>query len=273
MKTQFSEKIPPVSERLEILSHVPEAPLKQTPLLFVHGAYVGAWCWEEHFLPWFAAHGWSSFALSLSGHGNSHRRDELDQLSLDTYVEDLAEVIATLPTPPVLIGHSMGGMVIQKYLELANAPAVVLLSSVPPQGLMNSALGVLFTTPHLLADLNRIMGGGEPSVDSLREAMFHQPITTETLERYWSLSQPESHRAIWDMTLYNLPHPARAERPPMLILGGEYDRLITPSQVQMTGATWGVNPEIFPGMGHGLMLERSWEKVALRIHEWLSARD
>ncbi|MCL2644294.1 MAG: alpha/beta hydrolase [Betaproteobacteria bacterium] len=236
------------------------------PILFIHGAYAAAWCWEEHFLPWFAQRGWAAHAVSLSGHGRSRGRDNLDRLGIDHYVADIIETVATMPTPPILVGHSMGGMVIQKYLEQAAAPAVVLMASVPPQGLIYSALGLFFTAPQLLIDLNRIMGGGEPSVDSLRQTLFYQPVSADKLHRYWKLSQPESHRAVWDMTLfYNLPDTSRAYRPPMLVLGAQYDRLISPGQVEMTANAYGIQPEIFLNMGHAMMLERSWEKVATRI--------
>ncbi|MDR3086551.1 MAG: lysophospholipase [Azoarcus sp.] len=257
-----------------MLSYPPPSGIaaRRTQLLFVHGAYVGAWCWEEHFLPWFAQQGWIAHAFSFSGHGRSRGRVDLDNLSIDQYVNDLTEVIERLPAPPVLIGHSMGGMVVQKYLERAAAPAVVLMASVPPQGLIGSALGMLFTSPQLLIDLNRIMGGGEPSVGSLREALFYQPVAADKIERYWNQSQPESHRALWDMTLYNLPHPSRIHKPPMLVLGGQYDRLISPHQVQMTANAYGCTPEIFPNMGHGMMLEQQWEKVAIRIADWLSTQ-
>jgi len=239
------------------------------PILFVHGAYAGAWCWEERFLPWFARRGWAVHAVSLSGHGRSQGRDDLDRLNIDHYVADLIETIDTLPVPPILIGHSMGGMVVQKYLERAAAPAVVLMASVPPQGLIYSALGLFFTAPQLLTDLNRIMGGGEPSANSLRDVLFHQPISTDKLQYYWKLFQPESLRAIWDMTFYNLPNTSRIYRPPMLVLGAQYDRLISPGQVEMTAKAYGIRPEIFRNMGHAMMLEQGWEKVAARIDEWL----
>lgn len=256
---------------LEVLCHTPAGTPRHRPLLFIHGAYVGAWCWEEHFLPWFAARGWPAYAVSLSGHGASRQREYLDSYSIADYVDDVAEVIAKLPEAPVLIGHSMGGMVVQKYLERHSAPAAVLLASVPPQGLMGSAMGLMFSRPHLLTDLNRIMGGGEIQADSLREALFHQPVDEATLLRYYQLSQPESHRAIWDMTLFNLAVPMLMNRPPLLVLGAEYDNLIPPDQVRMTAATYGVPASIFPGMGHGLMLEQDWEQVARRIDEWAGA--
>lgn len=257
---------------LEVLVRSPEGvPTRANPLLFVHGAYTGAWCWDEYFLPYFAARGYSSYALSLSGHGHSRRRGLLDSFSIGDYVADVQEVIAALPAPPVLIGHSMGGMVVQKYLEQGEVPAAVLLCSVPPQGLMSSAFGLMFNKPGVLADLNRMMGGGPPDLDSIREALFHQPVEPERLLRYAKLSQPESHRAIWDMTLFNLPHVSRMHRPPLLVLGAEHDHLIAPSQVQMTASTYETESHIFPGMGHGVMLERDWETVAAHIADWLDS--
>lgn len=243
--------------------------IQDTPLLFVHGAYTAAWCWEEHFLDWFADQGYFSYALSLSGHGASRGRSQLDSFSINDYVKDVAEVVTALPTPPVLIGHSMGGFVVQKYLEQQLAPAAVLMSSVPPQGLMSSMFGLMFQKPGMLADLNRLMTGGRMAVESLREAMFAQPIDAADLQRFLRSAQMESHRAIWDMTLFNLPQPARVNRTPMLILGAERDHLIPASLVHMTAMTYGLEAEIFPGLGHGMMLEQDWQTVAERIHGWL----
>ena len=137
---------------LEVICRAPAGAARPTPLLFVHGAYTAAWCWDENFLPWFAEQGYAAYAVSLSGHGASRGRAYLDSFSIADYVADVAEVADKLPSPPVLIGHSMGGMVIQKYLEKFSVPGAVLMSSVPPQGLLGSAFGLAFSKPHLLGD-------------------------------------------------------------------------------------------------------------------------
>ena len=259
---------------LEVLTHVPATRSRKhkTPLLFIHGAYTAAWCWEEHFLPYFAGQGYTSHALSLSGHGGSRGRKRLDSFGINDYIKDVAEVVAALPAPPVLIGHSMGGFVVQKYLEEQQAPAAVMMCSAPPQGLMSAAFGMIFQKPGLMSDLNSVMSGGRVSVETIREALFAQPIAAEDLLRFLRLSQSESHRAIWDMTLFNLPHPSRVKNTPLLVLGGELDQLIPPSLVEMTARTYSVAAEIFPGMGHGLMLERDWQIVAKRIQSWFTER-
>ncbi len=259
---------------LELLSHAPPAKSRKhkTPLLFIHGAYTAAWCWAEHFLPFFAAQGYLSYALSLSGHGASRGRRHLDSFGINDYISDVAEVVADLPVPPVLVGHSMGGFVVQKYLEKHQAPAAVLMCAAPPQGLMSAAFGLMFQKPGLMSDLNSVRSGGRVSVETLRQALFAQPIAAEDLRRYLRLSQSESHRAIWDMTLFNLPHPSRVNNTPLLVLGGELDQLIPASLVEMTARTYSVEAELFPGMGHGLMLERDWRIVAGRIHSWLTEK-
>lgn len=265
MKTRFGD--------IELITRSPTGPARATPLLFIHGAYTGAWCWDEHFLPFFAEAGYVAHALSLRGHGRSAGRQHLDSLGIADYVADAVAVAEGLGGAPALIGHSMGGMVVQKYLERAEAPAAALLAAVPPQGLWSSALGLAFSKPGLMRELNALLSGGRVALESLREALFAQPVGSDELLRYFRLMQPESHRALWDMTLFDLPQPHRMHRPPLLVLGGEHDHLIPASQVALTARTYGVQAEIIPGMGHGLMLERDWERVARRLLAWFDALD
>jgi pimeloyl-ACP methyl ester carboxylesterase len=258
------------SDQLEILSAIPKSKLhKSTPLLFVHGAYSAAWCWQENFLGFFAAAGFPSYAVSLSGHGKSRGRRMLDHLSIDDYVRDVEEAANGLRSPPVLIGHSMGGFVVQKALERRVAPAAVLMCAVPPQGLMASAVGLMFSKPALLTELNNVLKGSGASRQALKEALFAQPVSDEDLNRYFHLSQLESHRALWDMAMFNLPQTHRIKRTPLKIIGAQCDHLILPSLVKMTARSYATEAEIFPGMGHGLMLERDWQSPAQSILDYL----
>ena len=256
-------------EQHEVLVRAPAGAANATPLLFVHGAYTAAWCWEENFLPYFAEAGYAAYAVSLSGHGATPGRSHLDSFSINDYVRDVAAVAAALPAPPVLIGHSMGGFVVQKYLEDHAAPGAVLMCAVPPQGLLSAGLGMMLSKPDMMRDLNNLLSGGKASLETLRDALFAQPVSLEDLKRFYKGSQSESHRAIWDMSLFGMPRTARVKRTPLLVQGAELDHLIPASLVQMTARTYGVAAHIFDGMGHGLMLERDWQKPARQILEWL----
>lgn len=260
----------PRPARLEVLSaRARTATPLGPPLLFVHGAYTAAWCWAEHFLPFFAAAGYDAHALSLSGHGASRGRRYLDSFSINDYARDVAEVADALDAAPVLIGHSMGGFVVQKYLEEHVAPGAVLMCSVPPQGLLGSAMNMLMRRPDMLRDLGNLLGGGGAGRQTMRAALFAQPVDDLMLERCFRHSQSESHRALWDMSLFNLPDIRRVARTPLLVLGAGEDHIIAPELVRQTGDAYGCPAELFPGLGHGLMLERDWRLPAQRILDWL----
>ena len=115
--------------KLDVISRFPAGSRHPTPLLFIHGALHGAWCWDAHFLGYFAHHGYAAHAVNLRGHGNSEGRAGLRWVRIADFVEDVAQTVGQLPSAPILIGHSMGGFIIQKYLEDHNVPAAVLLSS------------------------------------------------------------------------------------------------------------------------------------------------
>jgi pimeloyl-ACP methyl ester carboxylesterase len=71
--------------RLEILECRPSCKRSDLRLLFVHGISAGAWVCNEHFLPYFAAAGFASFAVSLRGHGESGGRQRLPFHQQGTY--------------------------------------------------------------------------------------------------------------------------------------------------------------------------------------------
>ena len=119
---------------LEVVTKAPESTAHSTPILFVHGMWHAAWCWAEHFLPYFARRGYRCYALSLRGHGSSDGHKRLRWTSLTDYVSDVRQVVRRIQPALALVGHSMGGMVVQEMLELNGAPAAVLLASAPPGG-------------------------------------------------------------------------------------------------------------------------------------------
>jgi len=135
---------------LEIISREPEEQRFATPLLFVHGTGHGAWCWDEHFLPFFAARGFSAHAVSLRGHGKSDIRGKLKWVSVANYVDDVFRAASRLPAKPVVIGHSLGGLVVQKYLEKHSAPAAILVAPSPSEGMFLSGLKLQLKNPWLM---------------------------------------------------------------------------------------------------------------------------
>jgi len=254
---------------LEVFSCLPEKPSSRPPVLFIHGAFAGGWMWTETFMPFLAKAGYPCHALSLRGHGGSQGLDQIDWHSINDYIADVTTIVDWLGTAPVLIGHSMGGFIVQKYLEHHDVPGAALVCSVPPQGLIAAQFHLMFQKPQLFMDINRIMGGNYPDTEVLKEALFAGEIDKTMLAAWLDRMQPESHRALWDMSMFNLPNLQAMHRPPMLILGAELDVLVPAFLVQTTAQTYGLPAHIFRNMGHAVTHEKEWPLVAATLRDWL----
>lgn len=259
--------------RLEILSKKPIAPSPKPPLLFVHGAWHGAWCWDAHFLDFFANHGYPSYALSLRGHGGSEGREGLRKARIADYADDLTQAVRQCSSPPVVIGHSMGGFVLQKFLEDNSIPAAVLMASVPPRGVLRTTLRLAARHPAVFLRVN-VGRSLYPFVETsalARESLFSESAPEAEVERYSRLLQDESYPAFLDMLVFDLPKPGKVTTP-ILVLGGAGDRLFSPGEVEATARAYGAEAFVLPDIAHDMMLEREWEVPATKILSWLTGR-
>lgn len=253
---------------LEVISRTAAERRHDRPLLLVHGAWHGAWCWDEGFMARLADAGFDVHALSLRGHGGSPGRERLRWLSTSDYVQDVLAVAGSLPSPPVLVGHSMGGWVVQRLLRDHPAPGAVLLAPAPVAGIGGFTGRVARRFPGRFARFTLTMSAW-PVVE------------TPELARYWFLSdeapddvarrhhaqlQDESFRVAMEMLL--LPMRPQRMGTPVLVLAGERDRVFSVAEEERTARAYGVPLEVFPGMAHDMMLDPGWEAVADRVAAW-----
>ncbi|WAJ43210.1 alpha/beta fold hydrolase [Mycobacterium sp. Aquia_216] len=257
---------------LEVIEKGPGRDSAKPPVLFVHGAWHGAWCWDEYFLDFFAEKGYRTVALSLRGHGNSTAPRSMRWCSIADFVDDVEAVANGLPERPVVVGHSLGGFVVQKYLESHHAPAAVLLASAPPSGITGFLLRRFKRHPwHTAAALARTRSlrgvGGTPEL--ARETFFSASTPDADVARYTALLCEEyAVRIASDMVWQSLPKPHLVTAP-LLVLGADEDVCFTRQEVHSTAAAYRTEAEFFPNMSHDMMLDPGWASVADRIHRWL----
>jgi pimeloyl-ACP methyl ester carboxylesterase len=261
---------------LELFRQQPEGDpqsIHPTPLLFVHGAWHDSWCWQERFLPYFVQHGYTSYTFDQRGHGKSEGGKRLRWTGIANYVADVEQITRQLDRSPVLIGHSMGGLVVQKYLEAHQSPAAVLLASVPPSGVLRTTLSIARRHPLAFLKANATLQlypiVGTPA--RTREAFFPRDMPDEEIQRYFTHIQNESYRAFLDMMVFSLPRPKRVKTP-VLVLGAECDTIFTPNEVRATARAYQTEATIFPMMAHDMMLGHGWQDVAEYILRWLNER-
>lgn len=256
------------------------------PLLFIHGASHGAWCFAENFLPWFASRGHHCFAVSFRGHGTSSDQSACS----DTYAQsndDLAHVIASLPHPPVLIAHSMGGFFGQRYLvELADKQQVPPLAGV----VMLASASLTACIPnmewwhaqqssmHAVKVIWWMMTSAVvKNASADKEMLFSQDLPDTDFARYYE--QLRSGRQALPANFKELrgflpkaeacAEAAKQLPIPIGVMIAGDDAVIMRHQVEANAAYFGVQPIVLEGVAHDLMLDTRWEQAAQTLHTWL----
>ncbi|CAA7055606.1 unnamed protein product [Microthlaspi erraticum] len=260
------------------------------PLVFVHGSYHAAWCWAEHWLPFFSSSGFDSYAISLLGQGESDEPLGVVAGTLETHASDIADFIESnlSSSPPVLIGHSFGGLIVQYYLanivnkqslgsenafpELSGA---VLVCSVPPSGNSGLVLRYLFSKPVAAFKVTLSLAAKrfQTSIPLCRETFFSSSMDDQLVQRYQDLMKESSRMPLFDLRKLNasLPVPKPMENSTkVLVLGAKDDFIVDDEGLMETGRFYDVEPVCIQGVAHDMMLDCSWEKGAKVLLQWLS---
>ena len=258
---------------LEVIAKGSATEAHPVPMLFVHGGWHGEWCWDEHFLDFFSDRGFRAAAVSLRGHGKSAMPKALNACSIRDYVEDVRTAADGLSGSPVIVGHSMGGYVVQKYLESEKAPAGVLMASAPPQGSTSASLRMMRRHPWAVLKTNTF-GETHDVVRTPRLARAHlfcRHTPQNIVDSCTTRLQPESALAMKQMMSRRRIRPELVSTP-LLVLGGAEDGAFTRGEVAATASAYHTDAVFIPNMGHNMMLELGWRAVAERIDGWLTGR-
>jgi pimeloyl-ACP methyl ester carboxylesterase len=258
---------------LAIVETAPTGPRIGPPLLLLHGAFGGAWMWAEHLAPYLAERGRASLAVSLRGHGGSEGRDDLPGTTLDDYVADARFAIELLPQAPVVVGHSLGGLVAQRLIGRARMRALALVCSLPPEGLALVDARTALTEP--VAWLDAFAGAAMPVQDAVvggaPRLLFSEGLPAARVRRYAALMTPEAPRAL---SQAHGPGPvlsAFLTRMPTLVIGAAQDRLVRRACTLRTAFYHAGRHETLDPSGHFPMLDVSAEALGRRLIDWLDA--
>ena len=257
---------------MEDIEHLVSSPPKRThgtPILLLHGAWHGAWCWDN----WrrhLSSLGYEVHAVSFPGHGGSScHKGPLNRYNLDDYVDALADAVSAVSPTPVVVGHSMGGGVLQMYLESHALPGAVLLATVPATGSHGMLWRMLRRHPVVVLK------------SMLTRNMYHW-VATEALARDLFLGPAakaddvsEFQRRLGGETIattrFIRPFAGLNARPSsVLVLAAERDAIFTVAEQRATAEKYGAKLVVFEGQAHDLMLEPAWATVADAIDDWIT---
>ena len=235
------------------------------PLLFVHGMFGGAW-YFANYLRFFAARGHDCYALNLRGHHDSRPVPDLGRLSVMDYVADAMDVARSIGRP-IVVGHSMGGLIAQKMAESDAVRAAVLLCAAPPRGITVASWLLLRKQTKFVGALL----GSRPVLGELEDHVALSLNRTPEVEREPAYRRmvPESGRAGREISIGTIAVNARRVRCPVLSVGASDDRFVVPRVARALARKYRCTYMEFAGHGHFILAEPGWEIPAGIIGEWI----
>jgi pimeloyl-ACP methyl ester carboxylesterase len=249
-----------MSPHLEVRGPGPGAAPGRPPLLLVPGLGHEAGCWDNWRTAAGAA-GHPAYAMSLRGHGTSTGR--LRTARLGQYRDDVVRVARSLPEAPILVGHSMGGLVSAMAAARTPARGLVLVATVPARPGFGCLASVARQHP---GDAVGLIAG---RTLRMRPAYLFEGLDETTAASYVSRAGKESPIAQHQLVLHR-PPAAPLGDPPVLVLAATADRLVPLRDVRATARRYDAELVELDGIGHNLMQDSGWERGWAAVEDWLS---
>jgi alpha-beta hydrolase superfamily lysophospholipase len=256
-----------------------------TPVVFIHGLWLHASSWQ----PWvdrFNESGYAAIAPGWPGDAETVEAtranpDAVANFGVDEVTDHYAQVIAGLPSKPIVIGHSFGGLIVEKLLGDGHAIAGVAIDAAPIKGVLPlpiSALRVAFIALRYPGNIDAAL--------SLTPEQFHYGFGNalsqdESAELYEKWTIPSPAKPLFQAAAANFnPHAEtkvevdNAERGPLLLTMGGMDHTVpeaiskaTYKQYRKSAAVTDIKE--FEDRGHSLTIDHGWQEIADSVLGWL----
>ncbi len=255
--------------------------IESRTIVFIHGLFMNAKSWAN-WVVYFEAKGFVCYTPSFPYHEGEPidlRNDihkELPKLTISDVVKSYEEFIDTLPETPILIGHSVGGFITQKLIELNKGVVGVCIDSAPPAGIFTFKWSFWRAN---LPVINPFKGNNAfvPSVEWFQDAFCNTMSLAETTAVYNKYVVPESRNI--PRSMLNDPYGKinfNKSHNPLLFISGAKDNIIPPSLNLSNLRAYNDRNSIrdykkFPNRTHYICGQNDWQEVASYVLEWVKA--
>ena len=264
---------------LLLVHFIPAERKHDNPLLFVPGMHEkGEWI----FYNWAhaaAEAGWEVWIINLRGHHGSRPIEDFGKVSIMDYVEDVEDVLRYFTREhihtPILIGHSMGGLIVQLVADRnLDIPAVVLTNSAPPRGISPASWATIsryWKFPYLIA--TALKKPLPPQKKDMMRLVFNN-LPRDQAETDFQQMVPESGLAARELTFWRwLGQETKIDpRIPVLVIGATEDNLTPPEIQEKIARKYKTMYKEFPG-AHLLPLEQGCEAPIQFILQWAAGHN
>lgn len=256
-------------------------------IVFIHGLWLSSASWEN-FERFFGERGHDVVAPEWprkQGDVEQLRADadRLKGLGITEIADHYDAIVRALPEPPILIGHSFGGLFTMMLLDRGLGAAGVALDPAPPKGILNLPLRQLRASAPALGKPWKRSGVVALTLEQFTYGFVNTFSHDEAREAYERYAVPDTARPLFEAAMANFnPRAANkvdygnATRAPLLITAGEHDNTVPASVSRAIYKKFRASPARtdlleLPAKPHLLTAGTGWEDVAQRVAEWLDS--
>jgi pimeloyl-ACP methyl ester carboxylesterase len=244
----------------------------------IHGMWGGGWIWDSFKTP-FEEHGYECITPTLRHHmmtPDQSPHADLGGLSLNDYVDDMQALIEALDTKPIVIGHSMGGLICQKLAERNLVEKMVLACPAPPGDIPALSVGGLKSFMPLITTWKFWQKPHRPTFKSMIDSSL-QLIPKDERQSYYDKIVYDSGRVVFEIALPFLDtNKVSAIDPdlitcPSLVLAADSDRLIPLRAIRQVARKYDSEFKLYKDQSHWLVVEPGWQKPADDVLQWIES--
>lgn len=242
-----------------------KANARQTPVLFIHGAFADHTGFQK-MANQFANNGYNSYAVSRRGRLYQPPTNAVG-LTFSDYLQDTLAIIQEIKPTPILVAHSLGGLLAMKAAEkIKDIPALVLINTAPPAMLTAQPISL----PYFFPLLPKIFSGKsfKPSIKAFKTLAL-QKMTQNERDRVGNSLVPESGTVYRQMMLGQIRLSPDFQNIPTLVIGSGQDRIISKGLNKTTFKKLNADYKEYDNHGHWIIEEEGIEQVANDILNWL----
>lgn len=252
--------------------------MKRT-LLMIHGMMCSPAVWDNY-RGFFESRGYRCITPALRYHDAAHNDQpdaRLGTAGIEDYADDMEKIIGSLPSPPVLMGHSMGGLIAQMLAARGKAAAAVLLTPASPRGVFNLRYSVIKSFAAVMSKWKWYERPFRLGFNAMAYAMLNC-MPPEKQRELYSQSVYESGRAAFQIGMWFFDKKKSTKvdyssvKCPILVIAGKKDRIVPAGVVRSNAGRYAAAEYVeLENHAHWVLGEPGWETIAGRILAWMDA--
>jgi non-heme chloroperoxidase len=262
--------------------------MAKNPIVFIHGLWMHSSTWQP-WMQFFTEHGYECFNPDWPGDGATVEQSRTNSVaianrSIKEVADAYAKSISALPSKPILIGHSFGGLMVQLLLDRGFGAAGIAINPAPIKGVWQFPFSAIKSSLPVLRNPLNLRKSVSLNHKQFRYAFTNAISEKESRELYERYTVPSPARPLFQVAFSTLNpkaenkvNVANTQRGPLLITSGDKDHIVPPVLCEATLRRYQKSAAVtelksFANRGHSIALDHGWHEIAAYSLNWLNEK-